>query len=572
MYLIYFILFILLLESITIYFIYNIEQENIENNIEEELNILTSFTNQNIDLNFDFIKHTLLRTSSLYDNFSYYDYTNNLRYNNDPMKDIIELALWIPYITSDKAKNHITYTQKNSPISNYTITQYNGTHINPVTNYTGIYYPVMYTIPLLPKNASLLYGFDLNQLPITRIYFDDALFEKEDYTISNRSSSLGPNLYGVTLTKLTINKTGFHMFLLNTQKLILNSLPKKIKPENLQIGVYNILKNSSIELLYQNTGNFTGIIPKQEYMTNFLYNPISDRTWSVNLYWNQPFIDNIKSKETRILFIASILVSIILNLIIITSYSILKIQKHKNKLNISKYNLASHMLGYVNHEIRNPLNAIIGLIDITETKLEEYAKNIPDVKNIISNLNTANQSCLLLLHIVNDILDIRKIEKNKLQINKSYFKLSNLIYDIKKIISGKLQEKQTIEFITIFPDIEIYSDKTRITQILLNFIVNSIKYTNYGFVELKILEFPQHIKFVVSDSGIGIENESKSKIFNPFEQLDGINSRYGGVGLGLYLCKLLANLLDAEIGFESIRDVGSSFWIIIKKQQINEVV
>jgi signal transduction histidine kinase len=565
---------LLSVETGLIIYVNSVEEQQNLIKIEDSLETIKIFTLENLDNNIQNIKYALQRTGSITDNYGYKItdnlYQNNIAWINHPLKSIIPLFLWIPYLGKNDVQDFNSFIKTQN--SHYEITTFNGTSLFPIKNYTqSIYTPITYTSPILTGNLSTIYGFDLNSIPLTKKYIDDILFNNNNnFTFSNRSINLTKDLYGVVLSLKSCrihpcsesSLIGFHMLVINTKNLVLQSLPKFVKDSDVYLRINNVLKNNTLEILYKDNTTTT-------FSKSFIQ-IMSQRKWDINIYFKDSFIEENYPQNSKIILIVSVLGIIIFNIILITSFIIVQLTKLKNNETTLKYNLASHMLGYVNHEIRNPLNAIIGLIDITETKLKEYTTKIKDVEPIISNLNTANQSCIFLLHIVNDILDIRKIEQGKFKMNSTEFKLSTVVNEVTKMIASRLQEKQSIKFTTNYTDTIIYTDKTRLAQILLNFIVNSIKYTNLGFIELKILEFEDYFKFCVSDSGVGITDENKGKIFTPFEQVGDNSSRYGGIGFGLYLCKMLIDRMNGTIGFESVRDVGSTFWITIKKLKINK--
>lgn len=248
----------------------------------------------------------------------------------------------------------------------------------------------------------------------------------------------------------------------------------------------------------------------------------------------------------------------------------------------NKYEFISKMLGYINHEIRNPLNAIKGLINIVIYDLEELStrtgigigngnvdgsigSNESALAPIISNLHTANNTSDLLNHIVNDILDIQKLQKNKLAINYTKFSVTELKHKLYKILQFKLNENPEINY-SFESDISyIYGDELRILQILINFTTNSIKFTESGELKVRIKKRNNYIRFEVSDNGRGIPEADKPRIFTPYEHIEISDSiRHGGVGLGLFLCKMLVEIMDGHIGFESIERVETMFWFEIK--------
>ena len=223
--------------------------------------------------------------------------------------------------------------------------------------------------------------------------------------------------------------------------------------------------------------------------------------------------------------------------------------------------LKSAFLQNMSHEIRTPMNAIIGFSDLLNDKslTEEERK---DFTNVIKSNGQA------LLHLINDILDISRIQAGSIEIIKERFSFSTLFNDV---ISATLlnvdQEKQeTIAF--IYPkhieDFEIYSDYFRCKQIISNLLINAFKYTNEGFVNFDIIRYNGSVIFKVKDSGIGIKKDDLNRIFDRFEKITYNNkSQERGVGLGLAISKQLAELLGGNINVKSKFGKGSEFEFII---------
>jgi len=238
-------------------------------------------------------------------------------------------------------------------------------------------------------------------------------------------------------------------------------------------------------------------------------------------------------------------------------YTNLKIEKEAA---IKASEAKSSFLANMSHEIRTPMNAIIGLSYLMskttlDLKQENYLKKI-------------NSSAKLLLGIINDILDFSKIEAGKLKLDKANFDLEDTLKDINNIFSFTATEKG-IEFILYLdPKIpkNIIGDELRLKQILINFISNAIKFTNKGEVILSVNIVKQNkdgsltLNFSVKDTGIGMSDEQKSKIFGAFAQADASTTRnYGGTGLGLSIAEGLVKLMGGEITLESKMDYGSTF-------------
>ncbi len=209
--------------------------------------------------------------------------------------------------------------------------------------------------------------------------------------------------------------------------------------------------------------------------------------------------------------------------------------------------IKTQFLANVSHEIRTPLGIIIGFADILRN--EQISA---DERNGLLDriLKSGNQ----LLHIIDDVLDVSKVEANKFEIELIDFSIKDLINEIKELFEFRAQEKGLI-FKTIIsenmPDY-VKSDPTRMKQILINIIGNSIKFTSEGFVELKIESYQIGPKFclgfTVTDTGLGIRDDYQNRIFKPFSQVDSSTTRkYGGTGLGLHLSRKLAQMLNGNL-------------------------
>ena len=218
--------------------------------------------------------------------------------------------------------------------------------------------------------------------------------------------------------------------------------------------------------------------------------------------------------------------------------------------------LKSMFLASMSHELRTPLNAIMGftiwiLMGMEGDLNEEQRKQLNFVKSNAEHLLT----------LINDILDISKIEAGKIELVIGEFLISEVIVDVANSIFPLAKEKG-LEFIyDISEEIIINSDKRRIKQILMNLLSNAIKFTLKGSVKIKVNNLSKKtLEIIVEDTGIGMEEKNLKKLFQPFHQLD-ISSKkeYEGTGLGLYLCKRLLNLLHGEISVKSQLGTGSQF-------------
>ena len=229
----------------------------------------------------------------------------------------------------------------------------------------------------------------------------------------------------------------------------------------------------------------------------------------------------------------------------------------------------SAFLANMSHEIRTPMNGIIGMANILrrEGVSEQQAKR----------LDTIDASAQHLLSVINDILDISKIEAGKLTLDEAPVVVSSLLANVSSILAERAKGKGIHLLIEAghLPH-NLVGDPTRVQQALLNYATNAVKFTNTGSVTLRALMQEQTadtatVRFEVQDTGIGIAPEVMARLFCDFEQADNSMTRkYGGTGLGLAITRRLAALMGGEVGADSTAGAGSTFWFTVKLTKTEE--
>jgi len=245
--------------------------------------------------------------------------------------------------------------------------------------------------------------------------------------------------------------------------------------------------------------------------------------------------------------------------------------KHAKEEADSANRLKSEFLANMSHEIRTPLNAVIGFAELLEQKIEGVKE-----KGYLTAIKNGGRT---LLSLINDILDLSKIEAGHMKIEYHPVNLRSFIKDIVMLFQENAEKKGLLLDYRIEPKVPdwIIADEIHLRQILLNLLSNALKFTHEGSVTIRVANLSQpdegsvDLSFSVQDSGIGIPPHNRKKIFEAFVQNDGQDSRqYGGTGLGLSICDKLARLMDGEMSLESEVGAGSTFTLKLYGLEISE--
>lgn len=230
----------------------------------------------------------------------------------------------------------------------------------------------------------------------------------------------------------------------------------------------------------------------------------------------------------------------------------------------------SEFLTNMSHEIRTPMNAILGFTEILDSKITD--------KTLRKYLSSISSSGKALLNIINDILDLSKIEAGKMELNYHAVNLYSVLNEVGQIFNHKTQEKAIDFVLHVDPDVPetVIIDDVRLRQIFFNLIGNAVKFTHSGYVKLSVkldsfnaAKTAANIRFEVKDTGVGIPQSQTSKIFEAFEQQTNQDlNKYGGTGLGLTITSRLVKMMEGEINVKSQEGKGSTFTVLLKNLEV----
>jgi PAS domain S-box-containing protein len=227
----------------------------------------------------------------------------------------------------------------------------------------------------------------------------------------------------------------------------------------------------------------------------------------------------------------------------------------------------SQFLANMSHEIRTPMNGLLGTIQLLQTRhMEEKDQHL---------LRNAKQSGEILLGILNDILDISKVEAGKLSLEAVDFNLHKLVEESIMLFADSAFSKGLELALVIEPEVPVAvdGDPVRLRQILNNLIGNALKFTKRGSISVRLSALSEGggapmLRFAVTDTGIGIDPQAQSRIFDHFSQADSTTTRrFGGTGLGLAICRHLVQMMGGDVGLKSEVGKGSEFWFSVKSRE-----
>jgi signal transduction histidine kinase len=490
----------------------------------------------------------------------------------DPNNTPGTLYAWVPLVNiAERVQYEQFYGFNITYLSNGTLIPY---EVGQQSIFGGDFFaPYTIFVPGLPPpplSNPFIYGFDL----FSSVSISPLLQNNVSQFLVAPSSMISrtQNNYGIIAFARNMYNKGYMLGRVGSQELVEFSL---IVPRRLvTLAAFVVSTNASRQaLFYDNSpllGNatnltlFNALPARAEFVvSNFSsFGQVIMVAVRYDASYAAQFVGN------TWVILASVLVPVCFLIDVICVILALLWQRRKELLILeqSKRQELQLMVGYVNHEIRNPLQTILGLADMHLEQAEKEKNHC-----LASDLGTIIGAAEFIEHIATDILDMRRVEEGKVDIEKSEIDILRLMSSLEKAVIPLLAKKTGIELkVEIDQQIQrVRTDLYRLQQILLNFLTNAFKHTDEGVITLSAsLTNLKWIRFAVWDTGKGIASEKKDIIFRQFAQVSSKDaSDLGGFGLGLYLTRMLAQLLGGSVGFESTVGVGSVFWVDLPAEE-----
>ncbi|UZE95276.1 CHASE domain-containing protein [Alkalimarinus alittae] len=524
------------------------------------------------------VKNKLLALTAIYRGSEFIDRQGFSTFANILLKDdeSIQALEWVPIVSHEERKTY-EYLAQSEGFSRFEFKEVSDNNELISANKRAYYLPIYYLEPF-PKNEAAL-GFDLGSNPERRHVLEQAR-DSGNQTASPpleliQGGKAQPGFFIVSplyehsgfgvpdnISDRRGRISGYVLGVFNTEQVMMSAL-KFAKSKQIELAVRDVTDvENPIVIISMDTSNLK---PSHSFQLN-----IANRVWQFSIYPNESYYVLGRDWNSWIVLTGGVILAILLQafILLVTGFNEAKQEEIEQKTNALRKaskeadnanQAKSNFIANMSHEFRTPLNAIIGLTDLT-LKTELSPKQLDYLVKVKSASRT-------LLSLINDTLDFSKIEAGKMELENITFDLNELLSKIDTLFQYAANEKN-IQF-QMQKNINISScitgDPLRIEQVLINLCSNAIKFTEQGSVKVTVSETPVDnesvsLLFSVSDTGIGISPAQQQQLFTSFKQADASTTRkYGGTGLGLTICKRLVELMGGTITLKSKEDQGSTF-------------
>ena len=487
-----------------------------------------------------------------------------IQLQEDPINTPATLYFWVPLVSNAE---RMSYEQ----FYGFNITQLrNGstTLVTPVPDSPGrIFAPYTIFVPRLPPPPTTnpaIYGFDLLSFPTTAPVFRNA---SKFLVIPSGLVNRTQNNYGFVAVAQNKYGKGYMFGRIGSRELLEFSLvvPRRF----VTLAAYVVTTNASRQaLFYDDTpllGNATNLaifnsLPARSEFVVSTFTSFGE-VILVAVRYDGTYAAQFAGNTWVILAAVLAPVCFLIDVIWIVLAMLWERRKQLLALEQQKRQEAHLMISYVNHEIRNPLQTILGLADINLERAEDEGNHL-----LANDMGSIVRAAEFMEHIATDILDLRRVEEGKLELEITAIDVDALVNGLRRAVEPLRLHKRDVEFdVRVDNEIKgtIHTDRYRLEQILLNFLTNAFKHTNHGVVTFSVgLYDALWARFAVADTGKGIDLAHKDRLFQQFSQVSTRDATdLGGFGLGLHLAKMLAHRLGGRVGFDSQLGVGSVFWV-----------
>jgi signal transduction histidine kinase len=493
-------------------------------------------------------------TASLVANMTQDALKKSIQLPLNPSQSTDELFVWIPRVyDEDRAAFEAFY--------GFPITHHNGTVFYPAER-RPVYYPYTLFEPCT-SYTRYIEGFDLLSDNRSAIYLTNMTLHLQPHSALNRTT---PNTFGIAIVVQEETGKGYALGLTSVEDLLAASVV--VDRREVTLAAYDASARPALQLLFLDNSpalsnattvaEFNLLQRRDEFLVSNA-TVLGDDIMLAALY-STAVVVAYSNQQWIVLVAVLVPVCVVIDAVFIVLALLWQNRLEAQKRERKKREATQLLLAYINHEIRNPLQTILGLGDWCVEQLHE----MDGTERLVSDVSTIIRSAEFIEHIASDILDIQRIEEGKITLDVTDVNVRLLVSNLEKSVQQLSKKNVAFKVVCDFGIVSVIrTDRYRLEQILMNFLSNAFKHTVAGSVTLSFAyTAPGMLRISVADTGKGIPDELKGVIFEQFGQVSARDAtQLGGFGLGLFLTKVMAKLLGGSVGFTSEFGVGSVFYL-----------